>query len=316
MSVAVTFCITAGDRIMFSRRHPFLFFTLVFSAISATALILLMLVISIGFRSSQVVAFNTGGKNQVGIIELNGVIAESKNIIHHIKQFREDDSIKAIILRIDSPGGTVGPAQEIYREIRKTIGVKKILASMGTVAASGGYYVAAATDGIMANPGTITGSIGVIIGYTNFRQLLDKIGLTPVVIKSGEFKDLGSPVREMTNTERDIMQKFVDKTRRQFVEAVSEGRSMPVEQVDTLADGRIFTGQEAKGHGLVDRLGNLEDAIAWAGELAGIKGKVTAVYAKDKPFSMLERFMGEMLQSLEHRISNSTPQASYIYQHQ
>ena len=299
---------------MFSRRHPFLFFALVFSAISATALILFTLVISIGFRSAQVAPFKPGGKNQVGIIELTGVISESKNIIHHIKQFREDDDIKAIILRIDSPGGTVGPAQEIFREVRKTIGVKKIIASMGTVAASGGYYVAAGADGIMANPGTITGSIGVIIGYTNFRQLLDKIGLTPVVIKSGEFKDLGSPVREMTRKERDIMQQFVDKTRRQFVAAVSEGRSMPMEKVDTLADGRIFTGQEAKGHGLVDRLGNLEDAIEWAGQMAGIEGDISPVYAKDRPFSMLEQLMGEMAQTFEHRLANSTPRASYLYQ--
>jgi protease IV len=304
-----------GDRTMFSRRHPFLFFILVFSAISATALILLMLVISVGFRSSQMSTFHPGGKNKVGVIELNGVIAESKNVIHHIKQFREDDSIKAIILRIDSPGGTVGPAQEIYREVRKTIGVKKVVASMGTVAASGGYYIAAGADGIMANPGTITGSIGVIIGYTNFRQLLDKIGLTPVVIKSGAYKDLGSPVREMTSMERDIMQQFVDKTRRQFVEAVSEGRSMPFEQVDALADGRIYTGQDAKVHGLVDRLGNLEDAIEWVGEMAGMKGKITAVYAKDRPFSMLEQLMGEMIQTLEQRLSNSAPQASYIYQY-
>lgn len=270
-----------------------------------------MLVIAIGFRSSQMASFPVSGKERVGIIELNGVIADSKKIIHHIKQFREDEDIKAVILRIDSPGGTVGPAQEIYREIRKTIGIKKVVASMGTIAASGGYYVAAATDGIMANPGTITGSIGVIVGYTNFRRLLDKIGLTPVVIKSGEYKDLGSPVRDMTDTEREIIQKFVDKTRRQFVEAVSEGRHMPLEKVDALADGRIFTGQEAKVHGLVDRLGNLEDAIQWAGELAGVKGEVTAVYAKDKPFSLLDQLMGEMIQTLEQRLFNTSPQASY-----
>ncbi len=276
-------------------------------------MILLALIVSAGFRSTQIATFHPSGKACVGIIELNGMIAESKNIIHHLKTFREDDAIKAIILRIDSPGGTVGPAQEIYREIRKTLEVKKVIASMGTIAASGGYYIAAGANGIMANPGTITGSIGVIIGYTNFQQLFEKIGLSAIVIKSGEYKDMGSPMREMSVSEKEILQQFVDKTRQQFVAAVSEGRNMTVEQVDQLADGRIFTGEEAKTHGLVDRLGNLEDAIEWAGRLGGIKGKVTTIYARDKRFSLLERLAGEMLQTLEHHLSSTIPHAAFLY---
>ncbi len=250
---------------------------------------------------------------KVGIIEVNGVIADAKNVIQNLKHFREDNSIKAIVIRIDSPGGAVGPSQEIFREIRKTLNKKRVIASMGAIAASGGYYVAAGTDGIVANPGTITGSIGVIMGFTNYQELLQKIGLVPIVVKSGEFKDIGSPVREMTVKEETILEDFAKKIHRQFIMDIVEGRKMDQDKVESLADGRIFTGEESKDLGLVDRLGNLEDAIEWAGRLGGIKGKISAVYAREKKFSLL-KYLSELSQTeFSNRILQPFLSAEYIY---
>lgn len=225
--------------------------------------------------STRDAEFEFGEK--VGVIEIIGAIADSKDIIHNLKRFREDDSIKAIVVRIDSPGGGVGASQEIFREITKTSESKKIIASLGGVAASGGYYIAAGADGIVANQGTITGSIGVIMGYSNFQELLKKIGLVPVVIKSGEYKDIGSPVREMTKKEEEILRNLANQIHKQFIKAIAEGRGIEQSKVEKFADGRIFSGEEAKKLGLVDRFGNLEDAIEWAGRMGGIKGKVSAV---------------------------------------
>ncbi len=250
---------------------------------------------------------------KVGIIEITGIIKDSKNVIHNLKRFREDDSIKAIVLRIDSPGGGVGPTQEIFREIRKTVSKKKVVASMGAIAASGGYYVAAGTDGIVANPGTITGSIGVIIGFTNFQELLNKIGLVPVVVKSGEYKDTGSPLRKMTDDEKKILQDLVNTIHTQFVMAISEGRKLERSKVESLADGRIFSGEEAKHLGLVDRLGNLEDAIKWAGTMGGIKGKISTVYAREKKLSLLKYLTDSSVKELVNRLVNPDIYAGYLY---
>lgn len=293
---------------MFSRRHPYLFFILIFSSITAAAMLGITLLILIGTKSSDL---KFGEK--VGIIEITGIITDSKSVIHNLKRFREDNSIKAIVLRIDSPGGGVGPAQEIFREIRKTVGVKKIVASMGAVAASGGYYIAAGTDGIVANPGTITGSIGVIIRFANFEDLLSKIGLTPVVVKSGEYKDTGSPVRKMTKEERKILQNFVNQIHKQFIIAVAEGRNMDQSEVEPLADGRIFTGEEAKNLGLIDRIGNLEDAVEWAGRMAGIEGKISAVYARKKKLPFLKYIIDSTLKDLVNNISNPHIWGGYLY---
>jgi protease-4 len=298
---------------MFSRRHPFLFFVLSLCAICASALVVVAIVIAIGFGSLDRPDLQGRGENLVGIIEVTGIIYDSDETIRQIKEFRENDSIRAILLRINSPGGTVGPAQEIYREIEKTVPVKKVVVSMGTVAASGGYYIAAAADGIMANPGTITGSIGVIMNYTNYRELFEKIGLSSVVIKSGEYKDIGSPIREMTDVEKGILQDFVDGTKRQFVEAVATGRDMPLDKASSLADGRIYTGEEARDNGLVDRLGNLEDAILWTGELAGIEGEISTIHARKADYSLLDLLLGTTEGSiLENLTQRLMPQAAYL----
>ena len=297
---------------MFSRRHPYLFFLLIFSSIVATLLLGASLLFIVGTRGSDFVNMNKSGE-KVGVIEIIGVIADAKDVLYHLKRFREDESIKSIVMRIDSPGGGVGPSQEIFREVQKTIKTKKIITSMGTVAASGGYYIAAGTNGIVASPGTITGSIGVIMGYTNFQNILQKIGLVPVVFKSGEFKDMGSPVRDMTDTEEKIIQNFVNKIHKQFVHDVAQGRGMELNRIGKLADGRIYTGEEAKELGLVDRLGNLEDSIEWAGHLGGIKGKITPVYAREKKFSLLRYITDSTLDELVNRIIYSDLSAGYLY---
>ena len=293
---------------MFSRRHPYLFFILVFTSVVAIAMLGMSLLFVLGSKSSD---FEFGEK--VGIIEIKGIIADAKQVVHNLKRFREDGSIKAIVIRIDSPGGAVGPAQEIFREIRKTSNKKKVIASMGTIAASGGYYVAAGSDGIVANPGTITGSIGVIMGFTNYEELLQKIGLVPIVVKSGEFKDMGSPVRKMTAVEQKILENFAQKIHRQFIMDVVKGRKMDQAKVESLADGRIFTGQESKDLGLVDRIGNLEDAIAWAGNLGGIKGKISTVYAQEKKFSILKYFSESSVKALLNQVIKPQISADNLY---
>ena len=298
---------------MFSRRHPYLFFILAFSSLVAATIIGISLLFLLGTKNSDFADLHKIGGEKVGIVKITGIIADAQNIIHELKRFREDDSIKAIVLRIDSPGGGVGPSQEIFREVRKTINEKKVVASMGAVAASGGYYIAAGADGIVANPGTITGSIGVIMGYTNFQELLHKIGLVPVVVKSGKYKDIGSPVRKMTEEERKLLQDFSNQIHRQFIMAIAEGRKMDQSKVESLADGRIFSGEEAKLLGLVDRLGNLEDAIEWAGRMGGIKGKISAVYAREKKFSLLRYLAESSVKELANRIVNPGFSAGYLW---
>ncbi len=299
---------------MFSRRHPYLFFILIFSSIAAAAIIGMSALFLIASSLSDNFEFEKDRGEKVGVVELTGIITDAKEIIKQLKNFREENTIKAIVIRIDSPGGGVGPSQEIFREIQKTVKTKKVVASMGAIAASGGYYVAAGADGIVANPGSITGSIGVIMGFTNFQRLLEKIGLAPVVVKSGQYKDIGSPVRNMTEDERKIFKQFVDNIHRQFVEAIAEGRKMDRAKVESLADGRIFSGEEAKSIGLVDRLGNLEDAIEWAGRMGGIKGKISAVYAKKQRFSLLEYLVDMSVQAIINRTANPLFYTGYIYQ--
>lgn len=235
--------------------------------------------------------------DKIAVVEIQGVITQSSRVIEEIHQHLADEGVKAIILRIDSPGGGVGPSQEIHREVVKAKEKKKIVASMGAVAASGGYYVACASDLIVANPGTITGSIGVIMQFSNFEDLLKKIGIKGVVLKSGEHKDIGSPFREMTPEEKKIMQETLDNVHQQFIQAVAKGRKLDRGKVIPIADGRIMTGEQAQQLGLVDKLGNLQDAIDEATKLAGISGKPQVLYPKKK-FSLWELLIKEMASAL------------------
>jgi len=246
----------------------------------------------------------SGGKSsrfafgdKIAIVEVKGVITQSSGIIEELQQYLEDDGVKAIILRIDSPGGGVGPAQEIYREIIKIKSKKKVVTSMGSVAASGGYYIACASNLIVANPGTITGSIGVIMQFSNFEELLKKIGIKGVVLKSGEHKDIGSPFREMTPEEKRIMQEVLDNVHQQFIQAVADGRKLDRSKVVQIADGRIMTGEQAKNLGLVDQMGNLQDTIDITAKMVGIEGKPNVIYPKRR-ISIWELLMRDMASAI------------------
>ncbi len=232
-----------------------------------------------------------GGK-KVALIRIEGIILDSKKIIEEIKKYSDDPSIKAVVLRVNSPGGGVAPSQEVYDEIVKLKGTKKVVVSMGAVAASGGYYIASPADRIVANPGTITGSIGVIMEMPNIEGLLHKVGVKTQVVKSGKHKDIASAFRTMTEEERKILQNLLDDVHEQFIRAVSDSRNIDYGVVKELADGRIFTGKKAKELGLVDELGNLEYAIELAGKLSGIKGQPQVVTKKDR-FSFWDLFIGE-----------------------
>lgn len=225
-----------------------------------------------------------GMREKIALIRIEGVIFDSREVTKALQRYGDDPRIKAILLRIDSPGGAVAPSQEIYDALIKIqqAGEKKIITSMGTVAASGGYYIASATDVIIANPGTLTGSIGVIMELTNVEGLLHKVGVESVTIKSGKNKDVGSPFRKMKKEERALLQDVLKDVHNQFIEAVSQGRSLEIESVRMLADGRIFTGRQAKEVGLIDELGSLEAAIEKAAEMAGIEGKPEIVETKEK----------------------------------
>lgn len=298
---------------MFSRRHPYLFALLIFAAIGAVTVIALSLMIMRTADDTEYASMDGHrGAEKVGVVEITGIIADAREIIRQIRRFGEDETIRAIVVRVDSPGGVVGPSQEIYSEILKTRDSKKVVASMGAVAASGGYYAIAGADTIFANPGTITGSIGVIMEYTNFSELLQKIGLMPVVIKSGAFKDTGSPVRDMTPEEARMLKDFVGQLHQQFVAAIAEGRQMDYEAVAQLADGRIYTGQAAQELGLVDQIGNLQDAIAWAGREAGIEGDIDAVYIPEKKLSLLRSLLESTLQDTLVRLFRPEMRAGFI----
>jgi protease-4 len=227
--------------------------------------------------------------DRIALIRVEGVILDSQTTIGELKRFSENPSVKAIVIRIDSPGGGVVPSQEIYDAVKRVRSKnnKAVIASMGSVAASGGYYIAAATDRIVANPGTLTGSIGVIMETANVEGLLQKIGVEGVVIKSGKYKDVGSPIRKMSADERGLLQAVMDDVHKQFIEAVAEGRSLELRAAQTLADGRIFTGRQAKEAKLVDELGDLEDAIQLAAEVAGIEGEPKVVEPRRR-FSLRE----------------------------
>ncbi|WP_455242012.1 signal peptide peptidase SppA [Petrachloros mirabilis] len=228
-------------------------------------------------------------EDRVALIRIEGVILDSQQTITELKRFADNPLVKAIVLRIDSPGGGVVPSQEIYDAVQRIRNKnnKAVIASMGTVAASGGYYIASATDRIVANPGSLTGSIGVIMETANVEGLLKKIGVEGIVVKSGKFKDVGSPLRKMTDEEQALLQSVMDDVHMQFIDAVAEGRALEVSAVQALADGRIFTGRQAKEAKLVDELGNLDDAIQLAADLAGIEGEPKVVEPRRR-FSIRE----------------------------
>jgi protease IV len=213
---------------------------------------------------------------KIGVIAIDGVISSdlAEGTVRQLTKYADDPAIKAIVLRIDSPGGGVASSQEIYEEVKRVrANGKPVIASLGSVAASGGYYIACVTDRIFANAGTVTGSIGVIVQLANAAELLRKVGVEPTIITSGPFKDSGNPTRAMRPDERQVFQALVEDVYQQFVEAVAQGRNLSVDAVRQAADGRIFTGRQARDLRLVDELGTFQDAITYVASTSGIAGK-------------------------------------------
>jgi protease IV len=215
----------------------------------------------------------------VGVLEIDGTIDDSRGVLSELKRFKEAPWVKAIIVRIDSPGGAVAPTQEIFDELQKTKKSKPLIASMGGMATSGGYYIATACEKILANPGTLTGSIGVIMQLNNVEELMKKIGVKGYNIKSGANKDIGSPFQPLSPEGREILQSLVDNVYSQFVSAVAKGRGMNEAQVRKLADGRVYSGAQAKELGLVDQFGTLDDAIELAAKRVGLEENPTVYYS-------------------------------------
>jgi protease-4 len=243
------------------------------------------------------------GGDRVGVVEVTGVIADSKTTLKELREFEEDPRIRAVVVRIDSPGGSVGPSQEILEAMQRLQKKKHVLASMGSIAASGGFYIAMGGEKIFANPGTLTGSIGVISEFPNVTGLLKWAGVDMRTITAGKLKDAGSPFREMSTEERSYFQAMLDDVHAQFIGAVAEARKLPEAEVRKVADGRVFTGRKAKELKLVDELGGLQDAAREAGKMAGMQGEPRLEYpSKDRP--LFRAMFGDEAQSLVHALSS------------
>lgn len=282
------------NRPPFRRRHPILFFL--------TAVVTAMLLFGGGMAVFRSCAGQEGvelTERGIGVVMVQGVITDSRTITDYIARLRDEEKVAGVLVRIDSPGGVVGPSQEIYAAVRRLAEVKPVVASMGAAAASGGYYVACGAPVIVANPGTITASIGVIIQFANVEELFNKLGISEQSVTSGELKGAGTPFRSMTEKERAYFQALVDDLHDQFVQAVAESRTMDADAVRALADGRVMSGRQAQAAGLVDELGGYEEALERLKEECGLTGRVEIVEGPKKERSLLGRLLGEMSISLD-----------------
>ncbi len=245
-------------------------------------------------------AFLAFAQPKIGVVHVDGMILDATDTVNWIRRLREDPSVKGILVRIDSPGGVVGPSQELHRALERAARKKPVVASLGAVAASGGYYVAVAGHKIVANPGTLTGSIGVRVELTNLRGLMEKLGISRESLGSGQFKATGSPFKELTDEERTYLKSMIMDMHSQFVSDVARGRDMPLEQVQNLADGRIMTGQQALNHGLVDVLGGQEEAVELLMKLAGIEEKVELLEDPTRDVPLWKRVLSAVEGELRH----------------
>lgn len=236
--------------------------------------------------------------NKLGVVEIKGAITDAKAALEALEEFRRDDSVRAVVLRVDSPGGSVGPSQEIYREVKRTSEVKPVVCSMGSVAASGGYYISAPCTKIVANPGTITGSIGVISTFPNLEGLFDKLGLKLQTIKTGPLKGAGSPDRALSDEERVMLVRMTHNIFQQFLDDVTSARQLKPEAVKAVAESAIFSGHQALELGLVDQLGNFHDAVDLAAQLGGIVGRPKLIKPQEKSERWLRQLLKDEGQSL------------------
>ncbi|MFQ5896719.1 MAG: signal peptide peptidase SppA [Candidatus Methylomirabilia bacterium] len=263
-------------------------------AFGVTAGVLVLFFLAVWALISLIEGSGFPGGQKLAVVELGGVILDSEPVVRELRGHAEDSAVRAVVLRINSPGGVVAPTQEMYAAVlRLRQAGKPVVASLGAVAASGGYYVATAADRIYASPGTLTGSIGVVMQLPNVEGLLKRIGIDYVVVKSGRYKDVGNFARTMSPEERRILQALLDNVYDQFVEAVAEGRKMRKAKVLRFADGRIVSGQQAKELGMVDELGGLEEAIQGAAKLAGLGEKPTVIRPRRR-FSLLDFLLNQL----------------------
>ena len=273
--------------------------TLLWIVIGGGAFFLFLLsvfaLVYVSLRSSREARLGGFG-DKIGIVDIEGLIVTPKNVVPQLKQYAEDDSIKAIILHINTPGGGVAASQEIYNEVKRIRDEKKkkIIASIETVGASGGYYIASACNKIFADDGSIVGSIGVIAEWVNYGDLMRWAKLKQQLLKAGEFKDTGNPTRDLTPAERAYMQGIVDNMHTQFIEAVAEGRHLKVEDVRPLADGKVWTGQQALPLKLVDQLGDFETAVKETAKSVGIKGEPNLIKPEKEKKTLLDLLFGDV----------------------
>jgi protease-4 len=293
----------------FRRRRPALFWLSLLAAA-----VVLVWGARAALRSGGPFAEVAGPK--LGLVRVEGMIADPEKIDDWIKELREDDDVKGVVVRINSPGGVVGPSQEIYEAVKKLAEKKPVVVSMGAVAASGGYYVACPASEIIANPGTLTGSIGVKAELVNAQNLLDKVGVAFFSITSGKLKDAGSPFRPMTDEEKAYFESMVMDLKKQFVRDVAQGRKMDPAKVEALADGRAFTGEQALAAGLVDKLGGLEDAFDDLKVLCHLEGKFPLLTGpkKEKRWlrDLLENSLGHL--DLDSLLNNTIAGARVSYE--
>jgi protease-4 len=267
------------------------------TALGAIFLLIIVLSIFRGTFKSEVIP-----GEKIALLEIKGVISDSSYYVKKLEDLSRDDDVKAIVLRVDSPGGVVAPCQEIYNEVKRVKEKKPVVISMGSVAASGGLYISLPATKIVANPGTITGSIGVVLQTFNFKKIADRIGLKVITIKSGKHKDLLNPFKEVDPSDIGILQSMIDDTYDQFVKAVSESRGIPEEEVRKIGDGRVFTGRMAKKFGLVDEIGDLNKAINIAKEIS--KSPKASLYRVKREKSFVEKLFGEKTEAIFNSLSS------------
>lgn len=275
-----------------ARRSNVAFFILFGGALVVTIFVV-ALYLALVFLGDREVAFG----DAVAVVDIKGELYYDLQKVQEIEGYRDDKNVKAVLLFINSPGGGVAAAEALYRAVRSLADEKPVVAVMGAVAASGGYYVACAADSIVAHQGTITGSIGVIAAYLRTEELFNKIGLDVVVIKSGKYKDVGSPHRRMTDEEREYLGRLLDGVYEQFLRVVSEGRGMSMRQVRRLAEGRLYSGEEALEVGLIDRVGTYEEALNMAASMGGISGKPRVIKRQPRR-PLLDRILGKNIPGL------------------
>lgn len=263
---------------------------LAIAAISLMTFAGLVLAVVLAIRGGDGLVFG----ERIAVLEIEGLIVDDEALLEQLSRYRRDASVRGFVLAINSPGGVVAPSQSLYRELRRLSDEdgRPVIASIGAVGASGGYYVALGADSIFALPGSITGSIGVIMEFPDVSELMDRLGVQMEVVKSAEHKDVGSPFRPTTPEDREVLTELVDDVYNQFIDVVAAERGLSEEQVRAVADGRIFSGRQALERGLVDRLGNLRDAIAAAGRMAGLGETPTVVRPRNNDLTLLDLLLG------------------------